>query len=57
MAIVPFLTASGLGATVTAIIQAWLAKRAEKSKKKFSKKERMLRRITIGLSSSRCRKN
>jgi hypothetical protein len=39
MAIVPFLTAFGLGATVTAIIQAWLAKRAENSKRSFQERK------------------
>jgi hypothetical protein len=39
MSIIQFLSAFGLGALVTAIVQAWLARRAEMSKRTFHEKK------------------
>jgi len=39
MSIIRFLSAFGLGAIVTAIVQAWLARLAEISKRNFQEKK------------------
>ncbi len=55
MNITALITAFGFGEIVTAIIQGWIAGRAENSKN-FSGEERMLYRIVRCVSSSGSRK-